>query len=139
MNKIKYDADYISYVESGESSAVFVTRDIVRSIDTSGMWIDILNLEGNKNDDGRWDFKHFTIELFPRRKHPTYPEDVSDEDKKYITWKTAHEDIAEQRNRGYKGTKFRIIPKLVNRNRGKYRKIPYEPKWDYNILAIKRL
>lgn len=139
MNKIKYDADYISYVESGESAAVFVARDIVRSIDTSGMWIDILNLEGDKNDDDRWDFKHFTIELFPRRKYPQYPDGVSDEDKKYITWKTAHEDILEQRSRGYKGTKFRIISKLVNRNLGKYRKIPYEPKWDYNILAIKRL
>ncbi|MBD5522290.1 MAG: hypothetical protein HDR03_13890 [Lachnospiraceae bacterium] len=53
MNKIKYDADYISYVESGESAAVFVARDIVRSIDTSGMWIDILNLKGDKNDDDR--------------------------------------------------------------------------------------
>ncbi|MDE6663095.1 MAG: hypothetical protein K2K46_07090 [Lachnospiraceae bacterium] len=139
MNKIKYDADYISYVESGESAAVFVARDIVRSIDTSGMWIDILNLKGDKNDDDRWDFKHFTMELFPRRKYPKYPDGISDEDKKYITWKTAHEDILEQRSRGYKGTKFRIIPKLVNRNQGKYRKIPYEPKWDYNILAIKRL
>lgn len=167
MDKIKYDAAYISYVESGESAAVFVARDIVRSIDTSGMWIDILNLEGYKNKDNRWDFKHFTIELFPRRKYPKYPDGATDEEKKYITWKTAYEDVREQRNRGYKGTKFRIYPKLVNRNKGKYRKVmavwnltfgqwvpnewfgsscewrekkvPYKPKWDYNILAIKRL
>ena len=61
--------------------------------------------------------------------------DISDEDKKYITWQTAHDDISEQRRCGYNGTRFRICPKLVNRNRGKNR----EPKWDYDILSIKRL
>lgn len=167
MDKIKYDAEYISYIESGESAAVFVVRDIVRSIDTSKMWIDVLELEGDKNREDRWDFRYFTIELFPRRKHPKYPGNASDADKRYITWKTAHDDIREQRGRGYKGAKFRIDLKLVNRNRGKYRKVkeawniafdqwpPNErfghscewrerkvlakPKWDYDILAIKRL
>ena len=167
MNKYKHDTDYISYVESGESAAVFVARDIVRSIDTSGMWIDILSLDGFKNEDNRWDFQYFTIELFPRKKYPKYPNNATDEDKKYITWKTAHEDIAEQRRHGYQGTKFRINSKLVNRNKGKYhkvkaawnltfrqwvpdtwfcsscewreKKVPHKPKWDYDILAIKRL
>lgn len=167
MGKKKYDAAYISYVESGESAAVFVVRDIVRSIDTTGMWIDVLSLEGDKNKDGRWDFKYINVELFPRRLHPKYPPGASVELKKYIMWKTANEDIAKQRSRGYKGPKFRVNPKLVNRNKGKYRKVrrawnitfgqwvpdewfgsscewrekkvPYEPKWDYDILAIKRL
>lgn len=167
MDKIKYDAEYISYVESGESAAVFIVRDIVRSIDTTGMWIDVLSLEGDKNEDERWDFKHINVELFPRRLHPKYPAKASEEDKKYITWMTANEDIAEQRSHGYKGSKFRINPKLVNRNEGKYRKVrkawnikygewvpderfgpfcewrkkkvPCKPKWDYDILAIKRL
>ncbi len=68
---------------------------------------------------------------------------------------------------GYKGSKFRTNPKLVNRNKRKYRKVkkawnitfgqwvpdewfgsscewrekkvPYKPKWDYDILAIKCL
>ena len=84
MNKIKYDAAYISYVESGESAAVFVARDIVWSIDTTGMWIDIIKLDGHKNNSGRWDFKYFSFELFPRKKHPKYPTGISDEDKKYI-------------------------------------------------------
>lgn len=135
MNKKKYDAAYISYVESGESAAVFVARDIVRSIDTTGMWIDILDIKGCKNNKGRWDFVYFSFELFPRKRHPKYPPGISDEGKKYITWQTAHADISEQRRGGYRGTRFRICPKLVNRNRGKNDK----PKWDYDILSIKRL
>ena len=37
QNKIKYDSAYISYVANGDSAAVFIVRDVVRSIDTSGM------------------------------------------------------------------------------------------------------
>lgn len=167
MDKIKYDAEYISYVESGESAAVFVVRDIVKPIDTSRKWIDILSLDGFKNEDDRWNFKYFIIELFPRKKNPQYPDGATVEEKKYITWITACEDIEEQRSRGYKGPKYRIDLKLVNRNKGKYRKvkaawnltfdrwvpnkwfgsscewrqkkIPYKPKWDYDILTIKQL
>lgn len=136
MDKKKYDAAYISYVEYGESAAVFVARDIVRAIDTTGKWIDILNLDGYKNRNGRWEFEYFTFELFPRKKHPQYPTDISEEDKKYITWRTAHEDIAEQRRQGYKGIRFKICPKLVKRNKGKSNN---KTKWDYDILSIKRL
>ncbi len=142
MDKKKYDVEYISYVESGESAAVFVVRDIVRSINTTGMWIDVLDLEGYKNKDDRWDFKYIDVELFPRRLHPKYPASASEEDKKYITWKTANEDIAEQRSHGYNGSKFRINPKLVDRNKRKNcreKKVSYQPQWDYDILAIKRL
>lgn len=135
MDKIKYDAEYISYVESGESAAVFVTRDIVRSIDTTGMWIDITELDGYKNKNGRWEYEYYICELFPRKRRPVYPKDISEEDKKYITWQTAHTDICEQREAGYRGTRFRVCPKLVNRNRGTNRK----PRWDYDILSIKRL
>ena len=35
-NKIKYDSEYISYVEHGDSAAVFIVRDLVKNIDTSG-------------------------------------------------------------------------------------------------------
>lgn len=167
MDKKKYDAAYISYVESGESAAVFVVRDIVRSIDTTGMWIDVLSLKGSKNKDGRWDFEYINVELFPRKHHPKYPAGASEEDKKYITWKTANEDITEQRIHGFEGSKFKVHLKLVNRNKGRCRKVkaawnitfgqwvpdewfgsscewrekkvPYKPKWDYAILAIKRL
>ena len=134
MDKKKYDAEYISYVESGESAAVFVARDIVRAIDTTGKWIDVSDLDGYKNWDDRWDFEHFTFELFPRKTQPKYPAGASEEDKKYITWKTAREDIARQRQQGYRGARYKICPKLVNRNKGKNK-----PKWDYDILSIKRL
>lgn len=52
-HKIKYDSEYISYVENGDSVAVFIVRDIVRSIDTSGMWIDVISTSGYKNEYGR--------------------------------------------------------------------------------------
>ena len=42
--KWKHDTEYISYIESGESAAVFIVRDIVNSIDTSGKWIDVISL-----------------------------------------------------------------------------------------------
>ena len=50
QNKIKYDSAYISYVANGDSAAVFIARDIVRSIDTSGMWIDVISTSGYKNE-----------------------------------------------------------------------------------------
>lgn len=40
----RYDSNYISYIESGESAAVFIVRDIVNSIDTNGKWIDVISL-----------------------------------------------------------------------------------------------
>ena len=166
-SKMKYDADYISYVETGESAAVFITRDIVRSINTNGKWIDVISTKGDRNDDEQWDFKEITVELFPRRKQPVFPKNAGVEEKKYITWQTAHEDIAAQRKQGINGLRFMITPKLVNRNKGKYitvervynktfgryvpkewknssceiRKcrVPLKPKWEYHSLAIKRL
>ena len=43
----QHDAEYISYIESGESAAVFIVRDIVNSIDTTGKWIDVIFLIKN--------------------------------------------------------------------------------------------
>ena len=60
--KEKYDAEYISYIESGESAAVFVARDIVRSINTTGKWIDIVDLKERRKYEVRWDFYYFIIE-----------------------------------------------------------------------------
>lgn len=167
-NKIKYDAEYISYVERGDSAAVFIIRDIVRSINTSGMWIDIIKTSGNKNKYDKWDFSSITAELFPRKTKPVYPNNARMEDKKYITWQTAYLDINEQRQQGYKGQKFTVCPKLVNKNQGKTKtvekiwnkkferyvppnwprspdcelhkvKVPIKPEWEYHIISIKRL
>ncbi len=134
ITKIVYDAAYISYVENGESAAVFITRDIAINVPTGGKWVDMLQTDGWKRRDGRWVFKEFTVELFPRKKHPVYPENASDEQKKYITWKTAHEDISEQRKNGAKGPMYRIFPKLVNRNPSNGK-----PKWEYDITRVEKI
>ena len=131
----KYDTANISYVENGESAAVFITRDIAQEVPTDKRWIDVISLDGYKRSDGRWVFNMFTVEMFPRKLRPKYPDNISDEDKKYITWKTAHEDIENQRRNGVKGTKYSIWPKLVDRNQAKGKK----PKWEYEIVEAKRL
>lgn len=133
--KTKYDAAYISYVENGESAAVFITRDVAQEVSTARQWIDVISSDGQKRSDGRWVFNKFTVELFPRILSPKYPENVSDADKKYITWKTAHEDIENQRRNGVKGIKYSIWPKLIDRNQGTGKK----PKWEYEILKVKKL
>lgn len=79
QNKMKYDAEYISYVNNGDSAAVFIVRDIVKSINTAGMWIDVIKTSGYKNKFNKWDFSNITIELFPRKTKPIYPQYVSDE------------------------------------------------------------
>ena len=42
-HKMQYGSEYLFYIESGKSAAVFIIRDVCKSIDTSGYWIDILN------------------------------------------------------------------------------------------------
>lgn len=118
--KIRYDAAYISYVESGESAAVFITRDLVNAIPTGGKWIDILSIQNARSENGRWNFKSFDVEVFPRTIQPEYPKNASKEETNYITWATARKDIEAQRRKGVKGAKYKVFPKLTNRNAGKY-------------------
>ena len=167
LSQKKYDAAYISYVENGESAAVFITRDIAKEVPTRNMWVDVISADKKRRSDGRWDFKSFTVELFPRRTNPIYPKDASDDEKKYITWKTAHKDIDDQRKTGFQGQKYRICPILINRNKDKYtikkaawnvtfnrwvpdkwvtpscewreRKIPEKAKWEYIISSVKQI
>ena len=194
-SKLKYDAEYISYLEYGESAAVFITRDIVNSINTNGKWVDVIDLDGDKKtinvaidvheinargkkillahheDDrnwiDRWDFKNFTVELFPRKTRPDYSDCVTEEDYKYVTWETAHRDIRAQRGKGYVGPKFKIYPRLIVMHDGKFatveclwsektgnwvwskeqtpecvfkrRKVFLPPEYTYHIIKIERL
>jgi len=131
--KIKYDPAYISYVNHGDSAAVLITRDIVKQIDTDGKWIDVLSVNGSHNYAARWDFKNFVVEIFPRITRPVYPVNASEADRKYITWETARADIARQRNKGYVGLKYRVVPKLINRGTKE------KPNWTYEIREVKRL
>ncbi len=170
MDKIKYDSEYISYIESGESAAVFITRDIVKSINTQGKWIDIVIIDAfdywdDYEDYPRKDFNYFIVELFPRKTKPVYPKGISDNDKKYITWKTANDDISKQRKDGYIGERYLIFAKLYKKRIYKgttmalyntrfqrfvpdkwktssteYRKKKiFETKWDYSIKTVKRI
>lgn len=137
QNRVKYDAQYISYVENGDSAAVYIVRDIVETIDTTGKWIDVIKTSGSKNKDNKWDFSSIMVELFPRITRPIYPKDASAEEKKYITWITASEDIRKHKSQGYKGEKFLIRLKLVNKNQGKTK--TREKMWDYHIISAKSL
>lgn len=66
-DKIKYDSKYISYVKDGNSAAVFIIRDIVKSIDTKRKWIDIIEKKGNKNRN-----KTRTVEKIRNQKFKQY-------------------------------------------------------------------
>lgn len=115
-----YDAEYISYVESGESAAVFITRDIADEINTQGKWIDVIDLS-TYDKHGRKAFNYFIVELFDRKIWPVYSKDSDDATKKYITWHTSHKDIAEQRSKGIRGSKYIVLCHLYNKNKGSYR------------------
>lgn len=166
-NKVIHDPEYISYVENGESAVVFITRDVVRSINTRGKWIDVIDSEGEENSSGRWDFKWFVVELFPRQTKPVYPENCSREEMNYITWQTAHKDIDKLRRKNFHGDQYKVRCRLVNRNKGKTktvtalwnrtferfvpeewknssceyrkRKVPLKPDWQYYILSVEKL
>ena len=129
--RIEYDPEYISYVKNGDSAAVFITRDVADAVPTGGRWVDVIDVDGRQRADRRWDFRAFTVELFPRKEQPVYPQGISEDDRKYITWKTAHDDIAKQRRSGVRGVKYRVRPKLVNRNAGKYKTV--KALWDTRL------
>lgn len=119
LKEWKHDPDYIRYVESGESAAVFVVRDVVKAVDTRGKWIDIVSLSAHIQDEDGWAFNWIVAELFPHKTQPDYSRCITDEDKKYLTWKTAHDDISQQRQEGYKGPKYLVLCTLHDKNKGR--------------------
>jgi len=122
---ISYDAEYISYIDSGESAAVFVVRDIVNTVDSFGKWIHIVDIDTYKKEN-RIAFNYIIAELFDRKIKLDYlPKDsYSDIDyrniNKYITWQTAHEDINNQKMCNVIGPKYLILCNLYNKNKGKW-------------------
>lgn len=124
----KHDPEYIRYVESGESAAVFIVRDVVQAVNTSGKWISIVSMNSRKEEPDGWAFDWIVCELFPRKIQPYYIEPKSDNPKdiqeardynRYLTWQTARDDIYAQRSKGYHGPKFLVLCKLLNNNKGK--------------------
>lgn len=157
----KYDDEYISYIDSGESAAVFIVRDIVNSIDTIGKWIDVISLNTyyKKGAGDRKAFNWIVVEIFPRKMTPKYyGQDTAYN--KYLTWLTAHEDIAKQRQAGFHGEKYLVLCNLYNKNKNKYItrtiiakkywepmdayrpmviKDPVDPEWEYRIKAVRKV
>ena len=160
MKDWKHDAEYISYIESGESAAVFIVRDIVNSIDTKGKWVDVISLNTyyKRGAGDRMAFNWIIVELFPRKMQPKYDKNDSAHNR-YLTWVTAHEDIAKQRQAGFHGEKYLVLCNLYNKNKNKFTthtiiarkywepmeayrpmevKDPVDPEWEYRIQAVKK-
>ena len=161
MKDWKHDTEYISYIESGESAAVFIVRDIVNSIDTKGKWIDVISLNTyyKRGAGDRMAFNWIIVELFPRKMQPKYDKNDSAHNR-YLTWVTAHEDIAKQRQAGFHGEKYLVLCNLYNKNKNKFTthtiiarkywepmeanrpmevKDPVDPEWEYRIQAVKKV
>ncbi len=161
MKDWKHDTEYISYIESGESAAVFIVRDIVNSIDTKGKWVDVISLNTyyKRGAGDRMAFNWIIVELFPRKMQPKYDKNDSAHNR-YLTWVTAHEDIAKQRQAGFHGEKYLVLCNLYNKNKNKFTthtiiarkywepmeayrpmevKNPVDPEWEYRIQAVKKV
>ena len=161
MKDWKHDTEYISYIESGESAAVFIVRDIVNSIDTKGKWVDVISLNTyyKRGAGDRMAFNWIIVELFPRKMQPKYDKNDSAHNR-YLTWVTAHEDIAKQRQAGFHGEKYLVLCNLYNKNKNKFTthtiivrkywepmeayrpmevKDPVELEWEYRIQAVKKV
>lgn len=143
-NEWKHDADYIRYIESGESAAVFVVRDVVKSVNTKGKWIDIVSLSTYSQDEDGRAFNWIVAELFPRKTNPEYdPDDTAHN--KYLTWQAAHEDISRQRQEGYKGPKYLVLCTLHDKNKGKtitYKLVKITKKYradDGDVIEVERM
>lgn len=161
MKDWKHDSEYISYIESGESAAVFIVRDIVNSIDTKGKWVDVISLNTyyKRGAGDRMAFNWIIVELFPRKMQPKYDKNDSAHNR-YLTWFTAYEDIAKQRQAGFNGEKYLVLCNLYNKNKNKFTthtiiarkywepmeayrpmdvKDPVDPEWEYRIQAVKKV
>ena len=161
MKDWKHDTEYISYIEGGESAAVFIVRDIVNSIDTKGKWVDVISLNTyyKRGAGDRMAFNWIIVELFPRKMQPKDDKNDSAHNR-YLTWVTAHEDIAKQRQAGFHGEKYLVLCNLYNKNKNKFTthtiiarkywepmeayrpmevKDPVDPEWEYRIQAVKKV
>lgn len=159
---------YYHYLEtkSEEAAIVFIVQNLVDSLDTKKKWIDVVDFDTYGSRVGKMAFNYIIVELFERKIHPKYPKGADAKLKKAITWKTAHEDMMNQRSNGIKGTLFLITCKLFNKNKGKQvtrllphwneeyggfdytgkvptttiaRKFDMEPEWHYKITGTQKI
>lgn len=152
----RQDKDYLDYIDSGESAAVYIVKNIVKSLDTKNMWVDVVSLStyckrGSRNIAFNW----IIVELFPRKIKPKY--DTDPDYNRYLTQLTAHEAIEKQRDSGFHGEKFLVLCELHDKNKNKFTthtviakkyweayrpmeiKNPVDPEWEYRIRAVKKV
>ena len=115
------DQGFIDYYESGEAAAVHVVRDCAATVNTTGKWIDVISVNMFEAQfEGRIGFNWIIVELFPRIHQLQYTDDR--DHNRYLTWHTAHNDIAEHRSKDHHGEKFLVICKLKKMKRTVYGK-----------------
>ena len=115
----RQDKDYLDYIDSGESAAVYIVKNIVKSLDTKNMWVDVVSINTYyKRGSGNIAFNWIVVELFPRKIKPKY--DTDPDYNRYLTWLTAHEDIEKQRDSGFHGEKFLVLCDLYDKNKNKF-------------------
>ena len=61
----RQDKDYLDYIDSGESAAVYIVKNIVKSLDTKNMWVDVVSINTYyKRGSGNIAFNCNEISLF---------------------------------------------------------------------------
>lgn len=114
--------EYYEYSESEEAYAVLFVKKYLKA--AKGKWIDIINIRDSRYfEEVRLEFKEVKCAVFEKKIRPKYPsrkEFYSDDDYKMmcraITWKTAHEDIENQKVNGLVGKKYVIYGKKNKSN-----------------------
>ncbi len=155
--KWEVDQDYIAYCKRGDSAAVYITRD-ASELDTSGKWIDIIAIDKSnefldayyqigpghwrpkfKVDDDVTVIKSFTSELFPRLTKPDYSGCSTEEQLKYVTWKTATEDILTNRRDGYVPRRYHLEVETFSQMELNKKNQELEKKWHYRVTKLIRI
>ena len=110
------DPDYRRYVSSHHPEAIeFIKRNAAAFQKKGNVWLDIQDYSvfpGTAPDGSNLPgagkvilFKTIVFDVFPRKMKPEYREEDTDYNR-YITWKTATEDIRKQRSEGNRGERW---------------------------------
>lgn len=107
------DAGYCKYVNAHHPEAIsFIKNEVEEFQDSRNIWIDIVDysIYPHTTPDGKWLpytktlFKKIIFDIFPRNIKVQYGDDV--DYNRYLTWRTAVEDISQQRSQGNKGERW---------------------------------
>lgn len=121
------DSEYIQYQISHYPEAIEFIRKNVKNFEAEGIvknkndvWIDIQKFDtfSNRAPNGRILkgteniilFREIEFDIFPRKIIPVYvqPFNAYERENRYITWKTATEDIEKQKMEGCKGERWHL-------------------------------